>query len=437
MAGETLTLEVYHGGRWHAAAELKLFEPDKGAMSGTQLGYAGDYVDLWVEDLETRDQRAIAERYPVGFGVWTAAGWPAFVYDIVPSGAARRWWRDQLAASFETEAQLDWLLLRHHTVAPIGHLRVAVDAEPRAILGFSKADVLTRDIGFLEYAAARGAAIGGATGAGGDAPKVLLAEDGKGNIYPAGTLTDEETISCWFVKWPRGRDTSIDRVVLETEHYYARALDELGLDVCAGALERDGEIKPSLWLPRFDRRVTEQGLERVAVESLYSLAGVTTMGASMRHQQYLRALQQALLERGQLEDFPELVREYVRRDLLDVVLGNSDNHGRNRALIRGARLQWAPIYDLAPMVLDPAGIRRSTTWEVHEYAGAIDWQGVCRELDEWIDGLELTSCLREFAAELLVLPEMLQDFGVADAVMTAPRIYLADLVSTLDRWGLR
>ncbi|WP_258197996.1 HipA domain-containing protein [Pseudomonas capeferrum] len=49
------------------------------------------------------------------------------------------------------------------------------------------------------------------------------------------------------------------------------------------------------------------------------------------------------------------------RDLINKTLGNFDNHGRNTAIIRGQNgLSLAPIYDLAPMVLDAEGITRTT-----------------------------------------------------------------------------
>ncbi len=50
------------------------------------------------------------------------------------------------------------------------------------------------------------------------------------------------------------------------------------------ALIDDGEHKPSLWMPRFDREVTEQGILRHPVESIYSLCNVTENGAYLRHE---------------------------------------------------------------------------------------------------------------------------------------------------------
>ncbi len=96
---------------------------------------------------------------------------------------------------------------------------------------------------------------------------------------------------------------------------------------------------------------------RTAVESMYSLCGVTEAGSYMLHTHVLGNLVELWRAVGQEQQIGDLVFEYMRRDLLNQVLGNSDNHGRNTAILRceqGVRL--APIYDLAPMVMDEEGV---------------------------------------------------------------------------------
>ncbi|PRW95591.1 toxin HipA, partial [Pseudomonas fragi] len=85
--------------------------------------------------------------------------------------------------------------------------------------------------------------------------------------------------------------------------------------------------------------------------------------AGMNHMSVLEMLVGFWRAAGQGEQVTDLVAEYLRRDLLNKILGNSDNHGRNISIIRGDdSLRLAPIYDLAPMVMDDAGISRSTKW---------------------------------------------------------------------------
>lgn len=433
MEAHAVIIEAHVDGAWEEAAELVLREPHRGRKSRTQLTYQSSFISRHIDHLGTQGACALSERLPLDFEVWSSGEWPAFLLDLVPTGAARRWWARELAGKPWTEPELDFVLLRDHTTAPIGHLRVASarvrDAEP---IAFTKEEVCRRDTDFLEHAAQLGVAIGGATGAGGDAPKVLLVEDAQGDVYPEGVLPDEAVCTSWLVKWPRGRDTDRDRLVLRAEYLFAHALETLGLDVCAGQWHHLEGSKPSLWLERFDRRSSPGGLERVPVESFYSLAGVTQPGATVTHEAFLEAVREALARRAQLASLPEITHELVRRDLVDVLLGNTDNHGRNRAVLRGAQLRLAPIYDLAPMVVDPEGITRSTRWRDHERGGRIDYPSVCRALDVWLGTEGTLEALRAFAHRLRALPEVLREAGLPEEVFASPRIYLDELPETLD-----
>lgn len=66
------------------------------------------------------------------------------------------------------------------TIAPVGNLRIKEAIPLRSpestlhLLQFTVADVANRNAEFLEYAQQMGAISGGATGAGGEAPKLLV-----------------------------------------------------------------------------------------------------------------------------------------------------------------------------------------------------------------------------------------------------------------------
>ena len=132
------------------------------------------------------------------------------------------------------------------------------------------------------------------------------------------------------------------------------------------------------------------------------------------------------------------ILEYMRRDLLNQILGNSDNHGRNTAILRtehGIRL--APIYDLAPMVMDDEGVTRTTKWPKHiELAGEVNWRAACAEAAEWVCPEDLFQQLQASAQEFLALPDLLSDEGLPDATMNHPRIRLRDIGQFLGKWGL-
>jgi serine/threonine-protein kinase HipA len=332
-------------------------------------------------------------------------------------------------------------------------MRIKESAEAvdeRKPIGFQRQEVVSRDHRFLEYAYEMGAAIGGATGAGGEAPKILLAEDHAGLLYPDAVLDDENVHQHWFVKFARNKGSQTDQDILRSEFHYYQALQALGIEtVAAEGLALEEANKPSLWMQRFDRQVTSRGVERFAVESIYSLAEVTTPGSAMNHMDVIRMLAELWRNAGQADQIPALVADYLRRDLINKILGNSDNHGRNTAIIRDeGSYRLAPIYDLAPMVMDDEGVTRTTKWPKElERAGDVDWRGVCRALadisdpDDPLAGLsdapESFERLREDAQCLAELPDILSASGLPDRTMNHPGVHLKNLEQRLKEWDLK
>jgi len=171
---------------------------------------------------------------------------------------------------------------------------------------------------------------------------------------------------------------------------------------------------------------------------MYSLCGVTEAGSYMLHTHVLGNLVELWRAVGQEQQIGDLVFEYMRRDLLNQVLGNSDNHGRNTAILRceqGVRL--APIYDLAPMVMDEEGVTRTTKWPKHiELAGEVNWRRACDEVAGWVNADELYQRLRLAAQDFLALPDLLSAQGLPDSTMSHPRIALRNLQQRMLQWGL-
>ncbi len=442
-----LTVQLHLDGQWHDAMELLFLRPADGHASPCTLGYLDAYVVAHMERLGATTAAAVSATLPLDWTIRTEPQWPAFLFDIEPSGAARRFLLQRLALPVRADdawtdaAATDLQLLAQCAPAPVGHLRIksAFEALAGPSVGFPRPEVVARDARFLEYAYEQGAAIGGATGAGGEAPKLLLSEDADGLLHPDATLDDARARRHWFVKFPRGNGGPIDQAILRAEHCYYRALAQLDIAAVGGdAMQLEEAARPSLWLPRFDRAIVAGAVRRIAVESVYSLAGVTRSGSYMTHPQAAATLAAAWTAAGQAGDVPALLRDYLRRDLLNLVLGNSDNHGRNTAVLRHAdRLELAPIYDLAPMVMDEEGISRTTKWPAPvEVAGEVDWRAACATLQPWGDPQRLFDELRADAATLCALPDLLRDFGLPGAVFDHPRIALGGLAGRLRRWGL-
>jgi serine/threonine-protein kinase HipA len=137
-------------------------------------------------------------------------------------------------------------------------------------------------------------------------------------------------------------------------------------------------------------------------------------------------------------DCKQFVIEWVKRDLLNVAFGNSDNHGRNTSLIkRPSGIALAPIYDFAPMKADPEGVIRSTIWgSPFEEGGRFDWVAIAKQLNTYIEAEELITELKKLANKLIGLRERLSLRGVAPQLLAMPSLQLEHLDDKLKYWQL-
>jgi serine/threonine-protein kinase HipA len=401
MPAGKCVLELYVDDAWHAAAEVRVDDTTLGLGSPARVEYDFDYLDAMGGALGARDLRAVSCRYPIGYQVDAEPAWPAFLLDLVPSGAARRFWEAQLG--LPNVARSDWAVLTAGGGNAPGNVRVAdaalaIPADPPAHPGFTREDVLERADHFIEYAREQGASIAGGSGAAGDAPKFLLREDREHRWHADGALPDRRTARAWLVKFPRS-PRAADRLVLEAEAPYYRLAKRLGARTAGPVTwERD-----CLFVPRFDRLVTKRRhVERLGLESLCSLAGISEFGAPVPKEQLAAAVARFT------SDPKRELRELVLRDVLDVALGNTDNHARNTAVVKhlDGRIELSPLYDFAPMVLDPQGIARVSRWTA-ETAGYPDWSGVAEALVGAIGEAEVTAMKKWLR-------------GLADAVRDLP-----------------
>lgn len=445
-----LTVQTYLDGCWHDACELHFEEPDVGRYGKVLLEYDAGYVARF----QGNPAAQVSARFPLDFFPHQTDQWPAFLLDIMPLGAARRYWGQHLNLPEIQHPKYDFQLLKEATRAPIGNLRIKESAPESElpVIGFPMDQVLEQATEFLDYARSQGAAVGGATGAGGDAPKYQLIRGDDNLFYPDAALPDNQALEYLLIKFPRrssaqGRALASDRIILETEHAYYELAKRLGVDSVQATLHIEDRLLSedtvsSLWMPRFDREVGGKQVKRLAVESLYSLTGVIEAGASIDHTVYLRELTGLWRKYDQANDIECMVQEYLRRDLFNVLLGNSDNHGRNTSIMRcESGVTLSPIYDLAPMVLDESGITRTSRWHrKNELGGEFQWRGICEEAAEAsaTDGMKLWSGLRDFALTLQDAPRYAEESGVPEAVLNIKRhaLNLRGIPECLKHWGL-
>lgn len=446
----TLTLQIFHGGRWQDAATLVFPSPEAGRGGPMQLEYEQRYALEWqFHD----DAHACSLVLPVDLmSVYRSSRWFGFLDDIMPAGASRRYWVSKLDLGHLPELQQDYMLLRHGTIAPVGNLRIkeSLPELPEAsILGkirFGVSDVVERHTDFLEYAQEMGAASGGATGAGGEAPKLLVRCSKNDQVWVDTFQDDLSTADThYLVKFPRGNRTQADSDILRTEYYYYQELAALGMDTMDVGKMRliEGEHYPSLWLPRFDVDFIDGQLTHYGLESVYSILNKGP-GAYLNHFDTLRTLikllthQFTVKELGLRFDSVSFAIEWVKRDLLNVVFGNSDNHGRNTALIKRSTEIWlSPIYDFAPMKADPEGIARTMKWgPPYEQGGQFDWYGIAQQLSDVVEPEQLIAELKALCRQLIGLKDRLIIRGAPEHFLAKPALGLANLDATLNRWKL-
>lgn len=143
-------------------------------------------------------------------------------------------------------------------------------------------------------------------------------------------------------------------------------------------------------------------------------------------------------QQGYHFDIPGFVTEWVRRDLLNIIFGNSDNHGRNTAFVKAEnQIMLSPVYDFAPMKADPIGIPRTLKWSLScESGGDYNFNTIAQTLAEWIPPATLLDALHETAVQLIDLPERLAARGVPEQIMEMPAMGFRYIPDKLSRWGL-
>ncbi|WP_026960679.1 type II toxin-antitoxin system HipA family toxin [Aliagarivorans taiwanensis] len=445
---QALTLQANIASKWVNIALIQF--PDEEQLNITELEYFGEYVQ---EHFGVDDYHAATLNYPVNMFVdRDGPGWMRFLDDIIPSGASRRFWVSYLGIGDKSKAEQDFELLKHGTTAPVGNLRILEslppeDPDPHAMARtFRVEEVKERATDFLEYAQRLGAAAGGATGAGGEAPKLLLRCTNNGNVWIDSYQDDPTNLdSFYLVKYPRNERRDIDCDVLRAEYHFYHELEAMGFEAIQtqGMRLIEGDRYPSLWLPRFDVVTVDGQVERLGLESVYSILQKQP-GDFLDHKQTLVTLVEAISQshmvtvQGFKFDAEAFVIEWVQRDLLNIAFGNSDNHGRNTSFLKGKGwIELAPIYDFAPMKADPEDVTRTITWGAGlEIGGEFNFAQIAAELAELADSSKLLTELKTTAGKLVGLKQRLADRGVPNTILDLPSIGFDYLDEKLTRWNL-
>lgn len=433
MKTSCTTIEIHRDGVWAPAATLQAMGDDR-----CRLDYLPEYL------FSSADPWPLAMGVPLGYttdmlvegptGMEVDRRPPPFLYDLVPQGKGRKYLAGKLQRVDHENLVLP--LVMAGAFNPIGCLRLtsaldfynqeaAANPEPATAQGFELADVLHNSDEFLEHMTLHAMLASGTTGVQGVAPKFLLTTDRHGRWYADMALPDEQAHEHWLLKLPRGKSNN-DRAILRNEAAYLRLAAACGVRThAAPALE--GEV---LFVRRFDRQVTEGKLHRLHQESLASVCGMRGFGVVQTQQVLLAGL------RGVVSDPLGETIEFMKRDVLNLAMRNTDNHARNTAVQRAVdgTVQLTPLFDFAPMFLDDEVIARGYHWrDAHgkrqdSWAEVIDTLPVSDEERQQIAG-----ALHAFSTQVGQLPQWAADCGVEREVVHACLKSIAKQADQLQR----
>ena len=332
-----LTLQIHDVGKgWITAADLH-FLPGGRVRVEYEIDFATGY-------LGRKDLYALSATFPVQLDP-REGSLPAFLLDLIPQGNMLR----RLLARYGIKHENDYQrILAEVPLGSPGNVRVLepwqkID-EGRSKYnhpGFTRKEVLSAKLEFIDYMETHGAPIAGTSGAAGGAPKFLLREDLDGKFHADGYLQDHLTKTSWLIKFPF-TDSQNSKLLVQTEKKYYDILRELPL-FTGDALEIENDV---LFIKRFDRMRLPQDarLYYLGLESFYSAHDISTPGASLTHEANLELI---MLHSTQAQSD---ISEYLKRDLVFRALANTDNHGRNTSFIKMKdQVMLSPIYDVTAM----------------------------------------------------------------------------------------
>lgn len=399
------TIEVHVDGKWHEAALI-----EAGGRDRCTFEYLPEYVFGEIgQPLSLTLPVSLEARQPMALC-------PPFLLDLVPQGNGRRYLIQQLGLVDSDDLVMP--LIQHGAFNPIGRLRLDTavayaerikDDDVSLCRGFTLDEIVGRKDEFIEALSKHGMLGAGTTGLQGASAKFMMVKNHEGLWFIDSFAKEAEIASHWLMKLPRGKHET-DEAILRNEAAYIKTARACGLRSHGETFHRDG----MLFVPRFDRVVRDGAIVRLHQESLASLAGHRTFGVRPNHFDLVNAfLPHVTNPVGE-------VIEYIKRDILNLALRNTDNHARNTAVqqLEDGTVQLTPVFDIAPMFMDREMIARSSRW--------LDKHGlVINNFGDVIGALPLAEDekntvmaeIKEFGKVAECLPTIMGECGVDDNIV--------------------
>lgn len=352
-------IEIHKDGTWVPAAEIRHMEGHHAIFDYLpiyQFGNDPTPVSLALP--------VFGERIGIGDGGVPIA--PAFIFDLVPQGLGRKYLLQKFGKA--DNADIDIPLAQIGAFNPIGNLRLDTAVryfdrwrEQHAdteVDGFTQEQIVDRHEPFVNHIWLHAMLTAGTTGVQGAAPKFLLTQNNDGLWFADSALDDALAAKHWLIKLPRGK-TQADLDVIRIEAIYFAIARDCGLRTHGECYAKNN----MLFVERFDRKVdpVNGNVIRIHQESLLSVAGIPGFPGGIS----LFTLANAIARHA---THPAIeLTEFIKRELTNRAMGNTDNHGRNTAIQRlpDGTVQLTPLYDFAPMFMDPEVVPRSCRWVIN------------------------------------------------------------------------
>lgn len=343
------TIEIYMNGVWHEAALI-----ESGGRDRCTFEYLPEYVfgDVC---------QPVSLTLPVSLETRQSMGeCPSFLLDMVPQGNGRRYLTQRLELTDSDDLVMP--LIQHGAFNPVGRLRLdtavayaeSVSEEDASLhRGFTLDEIVGRKDDFLENLSRHGMLGAGTTGLQGASAKFMMVKNNEDLWFIDSFAKESDIASHWLMKLPRGRHET-DHAILKNEAAYIKVARACGLRSHGETFHRDG----MLFVPRFDRAIENGAVVRLHQESLASLAGHHSFGIRPNHYDLVNAFLPVVTD-----PVGEVI-EYVKRDLLNLAMRNTDNHARNTAVqqLADGTVRLTPVFDIAPMFMDREMIVRASRW---------------------------------------------------------------------------
>ena len=282
--------------------------------------------------------------------------------------------------------------------------------------------MLSLDDTFMRVWENAGLTAGGSEGVQGDWPKILMTKHRDGLWFPDAAILDADASEHVLVKraYPKAEHNS---AILKAEAGYLEVARKFGIKV-AGEIISGNNVAI---IPRFDRAVVNGAVERYGQESLASSIGTSEFGASSPHTHYVNAIRK--YSTSPADD----IVEYVLRDVLNLAMGNTDNHGRNTAFQKhlDGRIELTPLFDFAPMKLVQNG-PRVTRWSDVTNDNAPDWETVANAIcGDHLDPSLLLATLKEKEDFIRELPQHAREAGIEEFIIEKAMNRHTEIADTL------